>query len=58
MAAFLVVTRGGYVRLGYQGADARWQDVKYEIDDFSTSEDLITHAAFSTDKGHHIFPWS
>ena len=55
-AAFLIVTRGGYLRLLYQGQDSLWQDVRYEIDDFSTSNDLLTHAALCGDKGDRAGP--
>ena len=36
----------------YQRQDNQWQDVKYEIDDLATSDDLLTHATFCAEKGN------
>ena len=55
IAAFIVVTRTGYARLVYQRPDNQWQDVKYEIDDLVTSDDLLTHASFCPEKGGRLF---
>ncbi|MCJ1321765.1 mediator complex subunit [Xylographa vitiligo] len=54
LSAMVVVSRGGSVRLAYQGQDNQWQDVRCEIDDLSTSNDLLTHAALCPDRGDSL----
>jgi mediator of RNA polymerase II transcription subunit 16 len=49
--SFVAVTRGGYVKLCYQDPSNAWQDVKHELDGFTTSADLLTHAFLCQDKG-------
>ena len=56
LSAMVVVSRGGSVRLAYQGQDNQWQDVRCEIDDLSTSNDLLTHAALCPDRGMFKVP--
>ena len=50
-SALLAVTRGGLIRLFVQGQDASWSDIRTEIDSFSSSSGLLSHAAMSADKG-------
>ena len=54
--ALVAVTRGGTVRLLYQNPDTAFQEVKHELDGFSTSGDLLTHATLSPDKGRFLKP--
>ncbi|MCJ1388619.1 mediator complex subunit [Xylographa bjoerkii] len=54
LSALVVVSRGGYVRLVYQGQDNQWQDVRYELDDLPTSNDLLTHATLCPDRGDSL----
>jgi len=56
--AFFLVTRSGQVKFEYQTPDNRWHEVKNEIDEVSTSDEILTHAAFSTDEGDSIHPLS
>lgn len=51
LSALVVISRGGTLRLVYQGQDSQWQDVRHDIDELSTSNDLITHASLCPDKG-------
>lgn len=50
-AAYLAVTRNGHLRFAYQTPEGRWHDIKHELDDVSTSDEILTHAAFSTNEG-------
>lgn len=50
-SALVAVTRGGVLKLLFQGSDMRFQDLKGEIDSISTSAELLTHAAMCADKG-------
>jgi mediator of RNA polymerase II transcription subunit 16 len=50
-SALVAVTRGGVIRLLFQGLDLRWQDTKAEIDSISTTPELLTHAAMCADRG-------
>ncbi|MCJ1479591.1 mediator complex subunit [Lambiella insularis] len=54
LSAMVVISRGGTLRLIYQGQDAQWQDVRHEIDELSTSNDLFTHASLCSDKGESL----
>ena len=50
-SAFIVATRGASVKLFYQGLSSEWVEVKAEVDGISSSEDMLTHADFCSDKG-------
>ena len=52
-SALVAVTRGGAIRLLAQGQDARWQDIRTDVDSISSSSGLLSHAALSADKGLH-----
>ena len=56
LSAMIMVSRGGSVRLIYQGQDNQWQDARWDIDNLSTSNDLLTHAALCPDKGMFRVP--
>lgn len=49
--ALVVITRGGMIRLMFQGQDIRWHDLKTDLDSISVSSELLTHAAVCADKG-------
>ena len=49
-SAFIIVTRGASVKLFHHGNN-EWLEVKAEIDGISSSEDMLTHADFCSDKG-------
>ncbi|KAL8985855.1 MAG: hypothetical protein Q9205_000573 [Flavoplaca limonia] len=45
-AAFVAITRVGSVRLLYQGPDGvRWLEIKADLENISSAQDLLTHAA-------------
>ncbi|MCJ1284725.1 mediator complex subunit [Xylographa opegraphella] len=54
LSAMVIVSRGGSVRLVYQGPDNSWHDVRHEIDDFATTNELLTHAALCPDRGDSL----
>lgn len=49
--AGLGVTRSGVVKLWYQLDQVRYHEVTCELETLLTSEDLFSHAAFSSDRG-------
>jgi mediator of RNA polymerase II transcription subunit 16 len=49
-SGFLTVTKGGIVRLAFQGPDSSWHDVKQELDGVSNSSELLTHASFCSER--------
>lgn len=57
-SALVAVTRGGTLRLIFQGADNRWYDAAAEIESTLTSSDVLTHAAICGDKGEWAFRYS
>ena len=46
-----MVTMNGLLRLLYQQADGRWNEIKVDLEPVSTSQDCLTHAAFGCDSG-------
>lgn len=48
--AFFTVTRSGTLRLCYM-ENSGWQDIKHELEGFSSSAEMITHVAFGPEKG-------
>ncbi|KAI9763955.1 MAG: mediator complex subunit [Geoglossum simile] len=48
------VTRGGMVRLWYQQHDARWLEVNTELESIGSSDDLLSHASFSSDRDNSL----
>ena len=52
--ALMIVTKAGSVMLFYADETSH-SSAKYDLEDVSTSSDLLTHAAFCDDKGLTIF---
>jgi hypothetical protein len=51
-SAILAVNRKGTIILGYQLMDQNgWTDVKHDLDGFSSSSDMLTHAVIGPDTG-------
>ncbi|KAH0564742.1 hypothetical protein GP486_001870 [Trichoglossum hirsutum] len=53
-ATLIGVTRGGVVRLWYQQHDTRWLEVNTELESIGSSDDLLSHASFSSDKDNSL----
>ncbi|KAH0544055.1 hypothetical protein FGG08_001673 [Glutinoglossum americanum] len=53
-ATLIGVTRGGMVRLWYQQHDTRWLEVNTELESIGSSDDLLSHASFSSDKDNSL----
>ena len=50
-SALLLVTMNGLVRLLYQQADGRWNEVTADLEFVSSTLDCFTHAALGCDRG-------
>ncbi len=50
-AALVSVTRSGVLRLLFQQPENKWGETHTDLEAVTTSNDLLTHASFCSDRG-------